>query len=446
MWRARLLLAAFAFSVMGDGAAKVALLLRVHDSEVGSAGLAVVLGLFALPVVLLVGVAGALADRRDPRPVVLATGTLQILAAAVLAWRTDLVGTAAAVLVLQTGFALANSTWVVALPRIVGEEHVGALISVHHALIAAATPLGAGLGGLLVDHVGGRAPFVLNALTFAPLVLAGLLLPCRTDVNQTPPQPRGVLRTLMPIEGIRALQRHPLLAVLTWTVLPFVIALESVNAIEVFLVKDVLGGSSSQFGAAEAAAGIAAVLGALMAAAARTARARALAIVAALAVISVVQVGQGLAPNLVVFIPLAASVGLLLGVVNALIMTLMVTATDARSRGSVVAFVGGASRSCGILALAVGGALGTVVTPRAGFVIVGVVGLAIAVVASAVTWRRLHRPLPSTLPDGADCGHVSDDGDGHCPRQRSGGSVAPQRCSLPRQDRDHRRGDPAELP
>lgn len=50
----------------------------------------------------------------------------------------------------------------------------------------------------------------------------------------------------------------------------------------------------------------------------------------------------------------------------------------------------GASRSCGILALAVEGALGSVVTPRAGFVIVGVVGLVIAVVSSAMTWRRLR--------------------------------------------------------
>ena len=63
-----------------------------------------------------------------------------------------------------------------------------------------------------------------------------------------------------------------------------------------------------------------------------------------------------------------------------------------RSRGSIVAFVGGASRSCGIAALAVGGLLGTVTEPRAAYVIVGLAGLAIAGAAVATTWGRLREP------------------------------------------------------
>lgn len=68
-------------------------------------------------------------------------------------------------------------------------------------------------------------------------------------------------------------------------------------------------------------------------------------------------------------------------------MTLMVTATDPDSWGRIVALVGGAARSSGILALALGGALGAVVGPRTTFVTVGVVGLGIA--AAAV--RSLRR-------------------------------------------------------
>lgn len=58
------------------------------------------------------------------------------------------------------GFALANSASVVALPRLVPEEEVGALVSTHHALRGIALPVGAALGGLHFQHVGDHAPFV----------------------------------------------------------------------------------------------------------------------------------------------------------------------------------------------------------------------------------------------------------------------------------------------
>lgn len=441
------LLVAIGVSVMGDGAAKVALLLRVHDSGTGSSGLAVILVLFALPVVLLVGVAGALADRRDVRPVVVAAAALQLCAAVLLAARGDLVSTGVGVVLLQTGFALGNSAWVVALPRVVGDGHVGVLVSLHHAVIAVAAPLGAGIGGLLVQHLGDRVPLVLDALTFVPLALAGLLLPLGAPGGPVSAARRGLVRTLVPVDGVTALRRHPVLAALIWAVLPFIVALEAVNAIEVFLVKDVLGGSSSQFGAAETAAGVAAVVGALVASTVRTTRARVVAVTAAMCAVALCQVGQGLAPALLVYVPLAAAVGLLLGLVNALILTLVLTGTDERGRGSIVAFVGGASRSCGIAALAVGGLLGSLLDPRAAFVVLGVVGLVIAV--GAVRAVRGQAVGPGPFADGparADCRHVDDDADGHRPRQWSGGGAASQCGPLRGQDRDHRRGHPADLP
>lgn len=205
---------------------------------------------------------------------------------------------------------------------------------------------------------------------------------------------RGLLRTLVPLDGVAALRRHPVLAVLAAAVLPFIVALESVNAVEVFLVKDVLGGTSSQFGISEAVAGVSAVFGALLAARARTTVERVHAVLAALVVISVCQIAQGLAPGILVYVALAAAIGLLLGGVNALIMTLMVTATDPDRRGSIVALVGGAARSSTMIALAVGGVLGTVLGPRPAFVAVGVVGLCIAVVGVVAVRRRLPRAVP----------------------------------------------------
>lgn len=377
---ARWVLLGLALSVLGQGAAQVAIVLRAHDSGVGPTGLAVVLVLLALPVVLLSGVAGALADRHDPRPVVVPAALVQLVAAVGLTLWDDLLLTGAWLVVLQTGFALANSAWVVALPRLVTEEQVAALVSTHHALRGIAVPVGAAAGGVLVQHVGGAAPFVLAAVTLAVLAVVGLRLrPSTEPETQTPGG--GLLRAILPLDGLAALRRHRLLAVVAGFAPPFVIVLESVNAVEVFLIRDVLGGTSSQYGLSEAVAGAAAVVGALGVSLFRTTGSRARAVIAAFAVISLTQVAQGFAPAIVVYVALAGAVGFLLGGVNALVMVLMVTATDPDSRGRIVALVGGAARSSGILALGLGGVLGVLLGPRGTFLTVGLLGLCIAVAA-----------------------------------------------------------------
>lgn len=387
--RARGVLIAVALSVVGDGVARVGLLLRVHDSGAGSGALAGVLALYALPVILLAGVAGRLADLTNLRPVLIGSAMVQVLAALLLAWRVDLGSTAVGVGVLQTGFALANSAWVVALPRLVAPELAGSLVSVQQAAIGIATPVGATLGGIAFARYGAAAPFVIDAVSFLPLLGAALLVP---QVGQrTTAAAGGLWRTVLPLDGLLALRQHRLLAVLTAAVLPFIIALESVNAVEVYLAKDVLGATSEQFGMAEAAAGVAAVAGALGAAVMSTTEQRARGIVTGLWLLALVQLAQGLAPRFLVYLAMAAAVGLVLGGINALIMALMVTATHPATRGRVVAFVGGAARTSTIVALAVGGLLGTALGPRGTFVTVGIVGLSIALTARRAVARHLLR-------------------------------------------------------
>lgn len=388
--RVRWVLLAVGLSVVGDAAARIALLLRVPGLGGGSRELALVLVLFALPVILLAGVAGHLAERADPRPLLVAGAAVQLVAATLLAVRSDLASTLVGVFLLQSGFALANPAWLVGLARLLPAEHSGALVSTQQALLGVATPLGAALGGLLTERLGTAAPFVLDAATFVPLALAALLVPV-ASASGAPSLRPGLLRTVVPLDGVAALRRYPVLAVLTWAVLPFIITLESVNAVEVFLVTDVLGGSAGQFGLSEALAGGAAVMGAVLAAGIVTTTGRARAVVLALVLVALAQAAQGLAPALLLYVVLAALVGLAMGATNAWIFTLMVTATDAVDRGRVVAFVGGASRSCTVLALGLGGLLGSVLGPREAFVLVGVAGLGIA--ATAVV--RVRRALVS---------------------------------------------------
>lgn len=394
---ARLVLLCVALSTAGDSAAKVALLLRAHAIGASSSGLALLLVLYAAPLALLVGVAGQLADRRDLRPVLGGAAFVQLIASAWLAASHDLVSTGAGVVVLQIGFALANSAWIVALPRLVPDDRAGPLVSIHQALLGVALPVGALSGGFLAERIGDSAPFAFNAATFVPLIAAVRVVPAMSSTDGSTTARAPWLRAVLPVDGLHALRQHPLLAALTAAVLPFIVALESVNAVEVYLARDVLDATPSQFGASEAIAGAAAVCGAMAASAVRDTAARAKLIAGLLVPISIAQLGQGLAPTFITYVALAATVGLLLGTVNTLIMTLMVTATDPSTRGRILALVGGASRTCTMGALALGGILGTMLGARGTFITVAITGLLIGTAANITVRKHLHQNAATTL-------------------------------------------------
>ncbi len=160
--------------------------------------------------------------------------------------------------------------------------------------------------------------------------------------------------------------------------------LESVNVVEVFLLRDVLGASPAQYGLSEAVAGAAAVLGAVGAGLIATRVARTRAVLGSVTAIAGGQLLQGFAPSYLAYVVLAAGLGALLGVLNASIMALLVDELDPARRGSVFALVGGLSRAGTAFALLLGGSVGTLAGPRTSYVVAGAAGLLVATVAWAV--------------------------------------------------------------
>ncbi|QIM22669.1 MFS transporter [Phycicoccus sp. HDW14] len=401
----RTVLLAAAVSVAGDSAAMVALLLRVHGSGEGPWAVALLLGAFALPVVLTMGVAGALADRADPRRLLAATGLVQAAAAGALALVDGLAATLGLVLVLQTAFALGNPAWSAVLPRLVPEGTAGRVVALQQAIRGVAGPAGAGLGGVLVQWRGPSAALALDALSFLALAAAAITLgrvarQARETGPSAPGGPSarpGWTATLLPRDGVTALRADPVLAVLVWALLPLVVTLESVNAVEVFMLRDVLGASPVQFGLAEAVHGAAAVVGAVLSGAATTRTSRVWLVLAAIALIGVGQTGQALVPGYLGYVALGLGLGLVLGVVNALVFGLLLDELEATHRGAVVALVSGLSRAAGALALVLGGAVGTLAGPRAAYLVAGVGTLLVAAVAA---WR-VRRAAGAALPEPA---------------------------------------------
>ncbi len=209
--------------------------------------------------------------------------------------------------------------------------------------------------------------------------------------------PRRWTSTLLPRDGVSALRADPVLGVLVLALLPLVVTLESINAVEVFLLRDVLGATAAQFGLAEAVHGGAAVVGAVVSGAATTRTSRVRAVLGAMALIGLGQAGQAVAPGYLTYLVLGLGIGLLLGVVNSLVFGLLLDELDASHRGAVVALVSGLSRAAGALALVLGGAVGTLAGPRQAYLVAGVGTLLVAAVAAWV----VHRSVDATSTDRA---------------------------------------------
>ncbi|MGL5909053.1 MAG: MFS transporter, partial [Phycicoccus sp.] len=320
--------------------------------------------------------------------------------------------------------------WTTVVPSLVEPEDVGRVLSVQQALRGAASPVGAALGGLLVQSHGAGAALAANSATFLVLAAGAARLPARrtprsaaraADDDGAGPSPGagggqevharvariharvtrpawtrrplsgldGWRHVVMPRDGLAALRARPVAWVLVLALLPFIVVLESVNVVEVFLVRDVLGASPVQYGAADAVHAASAIVGALAAGTVTMRHVRVRLVIAALFGISVAQVAQGLVPTYPLYVGATAVSGALLGVVNALVFAVLLAEVERARHGSAVALVGGLSRTCSALALLLGGTLTSTAGPRVAYVVAGGSGLVVAMVAAVVIRRSV---------------------------------------------------------
>jgi len=395
--QARLVLAAGLASVVGDVMAMVALLLHLHDEGHGPYAVMTLLICFALPLVLTMGIAGSVADAHAPRRVLVVATLVQAVGAVGLVVAPSLAWTCVCVLVLQTGFAFANPVWSAVMPLVVGEDLSGTYVSLSQGLRAVASPAGAALAGVLVQQWGSQVALWVNAVSFVGLLAAALSLRVTRGPGGRSPGGRSPAArsatSLLPRDGFTALRANPVIAALVFGVVPIILTVEAVNAVEVFLVRGELGASPAQFGVAEACGGLGAVVGSFAAAAVRTRDRRILGLLLGITAVPIVQIGQGLAPTLWAYAVAAFAIGLALGVVNALIFALLLHEITEGDRGKVLALVSGLSRTATIVALVIGGALGTQLGARTAYVVCGCVGLLIAATAALRVRAGIHRSV-----------------------------------------------------
>lgn len=388
VWRirdARLMLTASALVIGALGLSMVTLLLRVHASGAGPYAATVLLLCLSLPTILTMGIAGSLADRYDSRLILVGTLSVQAAALAGLAVWDALAPTYVLTLLAMFAGSLGMPVWTAVLPHLAGEEHTAQLVSIHQGLRSVAMPTGAGLAGFVVQTLGEGAALLIAA----SLSLIAGLTPLFVRTRRVPVAAEPL--TLLPIAALRSMRGQGVAFVLVLALVPFIIAVEAVNAVEVFLVRDVLGASPAQFGLAAVAGGVGAVLGALAAGALLDPTRRVPVTLAALALTAATQVGQGVAPGFAVFLLLSLVAGVALGLANALIVVVILDETPDNLRGRVVAVVSGLARSGSVVATVLGGSLAVAMGPRLAFVTTGTLGMLTAALAAYAVRRSMAR-------------------------------------------------------
>jgi MFS family permease len=218
-----------------------------------------------LPVLVLVMVAGALADIVDRRKFIIFAQVWMLIAAALLAlltYRGTLDPTSLLLLtfVIGVGSALAMPALSATTPELVPMEELPAAIALTSIGMNVARAIGPALGGAIIARAGPAAAYLLNALSFIGVILVFLLwrripapsaLPAerfmgamRAGFRYTrgSPEFRGVL--------LRALSFF-LFATASWSLLPLIAKVE-------------LGGGPGTYGILLGAVGVGAIAAALV--------------------------------------------------------------------------------------------------------------------------------------------------------------------------------------
>jgi MFS family permease len=172
--------------------AQALLVLRLTGSGVA---LGIVTALQFLPVLIVGGWAGVLADRVDKRRLMYATQTAMMLLALVLGGLT-LAGVVTVwhvyLLAALTGFAGAfdQPARRALIPELVADEDINNAVGLSSALFTGARVVGPALAGWLIATVGMAWCFLLNGVSFVA-VLVGLALMDATKFRSVAPVPRA---------------------------------------------------------------------------------------------------------------------------------------------------------------------------------------------------------------------------------------------------------------
>lgn len=382
------MVSALAVSAFGDELAVLVLTLRVYSHGRGPWSITGLLLCSAVPVATLAPAAGRLVDAVPFRTLAATAAAWQAACCAALALATPLWSTYLLVLMLQTGQVVAGPAWQALLPALAEPSELGRAVSTSQATTRLAAMAAPAAAGLAVATIGSAPPLLVDAATFVLLGAAALRIRTRRRLALESEESAG----RRPGFSLRA---DTLLWPLVVGVCALVLVGGTTNVVEVFLVRGSLDASPIAFGLLAGLFVVALVSGAVAAGRPAADSGRALRAAGAALVLALALIFGGLAPTLWVFALAWATLGVANGLLNADVSTLVLHRTPEAFRGRVLACVNAMVRSSEVAALAIGGAAGSLLGPRATFVAGGALMAAVAVALLVRIRPHLAAPVDS---------------------------------------------------
>jgi MFS family permease len=364
-----------------------------------STAVGVTMALQFLPILLLGLPAGAVADRRPKRRILLFTQTMNGITTATLAVIT-ITGAVRPAHVygfaLATGliFAFDSPARQAFVTEVVPEDRLRAAISLNAAVFQATRLIGPAIASVLIATAGTGWVFAVNAACYlGPTIGLLMLRPSDLRPAVSVPKARGTAAAT-----VRYLRGRP---DVLWTI--FLVGMLGTFGLNFPIVltamaKSAFGGNASTYGLFNIVLGLGSAAGAVLAGAG--ARPKTRAIVTTAAIFGLLQAVAALAPDLPVFLVLLISMGFVNLVCQAMANASVQLAVDPGIRGRVMGiyllvFIGGTPLGAPVI-----GTITSHFGARTGMLACGVIPALAALVAGAAAARRTrkhrqHRQIPS---------------------------------------------------
>ncbi|MFG1886804.1 MFS transporter [Micromonospora sp. NPDC049051] len=386
-------------SMCGDFLAATALALALQAA--GASGLAVSGLLLAatLPLVVLAPLTGRLADRADSRTLLVTAGLAQVAVCSLLAFVDHPALIIGLVALLACGLAVTQPCLAALLPTMVRAADLPRASAINQTASSLGALAGPVLAGLLVGQFGTRVPLLIDAASYLALVAVGLLLRTR----------RGGRRVATPTSGPdRApawrLRRDPLLLAVVTSTAAVITAVGGINVIEVFFIRETLGGSSTTYGLVGAAWMAGMLPGSWLCArlAHRLTDDAALVygVLVTLGGICLTVLVAAAVPTAALLVPLWLVAGAANGGENVFANLLTARRVPEASRGRAYALYGAAVQGGSMGGYLIGGALLALLSPRPLIAGAGAAGLVAVVAFVPVVVRSARRARATGTPSG----------------------------------------------
>ncbi|MER7420113.1 MFS transporter [Micromonospora peucetia] len=399
-------------SICGDFLAATALALALQAA--GASGLAVSGLLLAatLPLVVLAPLTGRLADRADSRTLLVAAGLGQAAVCALLAFADHPALIVGLVALLACGLAVTQPCLAALLPTMVRPADLPRASAINQTASSLGALAGPVLAGLLVGQFGTRVPLLIDAASYLALVAVGLLLRTRRGGRRAVASTRGARADRAPAWRLR---RDPLLLAVVLSTAVVITAVGGINVIEVFFIRETLGGSPTTYGLVGAAWMAGMLPGSWLCA--RLAHrltddgALVYGVLATLGGICLMVGVSAAVPTAALLVPLWLVAGAANGGENVFANVLTARRVPEASRGRAYAIYGAAVQGGSMGGYLIGGALLALLSPRPLIAAAGVVGVLVVVGFVPFVVRSVRRARAAGVQtDGRGDGPAADAG------------------------------------